>query len=488
MKGWFDLSRVDGGPTLYSHANRTPVTGDVTAATLYLAAGTLFIAFLVIFPGVRKERFTTFSSVTFSLFVGTVILVTCHGSSWHVAKNQVTATYRAFSKERLRAEVGAYIGLNHVNITLRALPEANRTEPQDIDFNERFWWGGPGDMRQGYRDGLVRGLPFPLLTVAESLSLGQEGFSWGGQYRRAGYYCGILLWTSFAAWMLSNLLLIVVPRYGAYCLAATGSLMLFADLVYWSLIPRTQLMVRFEGASLPFHLGWCFWLVMVAGALCLLLGFLIAAFDVLFPHRFSTVLEVDYDTPYDRHIIIEESRGKPSLERPSALGSRILRRLSRRDKDKQQEEQRQLQLQLGLRQGLDNDAFELDPPKSPWRYPFQRQPRLQPPRVAAFRRTDSQDSASSTASSVRVSFSNLPPPQRQSSLLRQHQEQLLLQQQQQQQQQQTLPSQQQPQQPQGTQPRRPSDQEQQEVKIPHHPALRRSTAGLEDKHREVSMW
>lgn len=77
---------------------------------------------------------------------------------------------------------------------LTALPEVNRTDTQDIDFNERFSWGGPGEMREGYRDGLVRGLPFPLLTVAESLSLGQEGFSWGGQYRRAGYYCSILLW------------------------------------------------------------------------------------------------------------------------------------------------------------------------------------------------------------------------------------------------------------------------------------------------------
>lgn len=28
---------------------------------------------------------------------------------------------------------------------------------------------------------------------------------------------------------------------------------------------------------------------------------------MIFPHSFSTILEVDYDTPYDRHVIIEES-------------------------------------------------------------------------------------------------------------------------------------------------------------------------------------
>jgi dual oxidase maturation factor 1 len=55
MKGWFDAFRNDGGPTLYSYSNRTPVTGDVQILTLYLIFFTIFLAFLVIFPGVRKE-------------------------------------------------------------------------------------------------------------------------------------------------------------------------------------------------------------------------------------------------------------------------------------------------------------------------------------------------------------------------------------------------------------------------------------------------
>jgi dual oxidase maturation factor 1 len=55
MKGWFDAFRTDGGPTLYSYSNRTPVTGDVHTLTLYLIFFTVFLAFLVIFPGVRKE-------------------------------------------------------------------------------------------------------------------------------------------------------------------------------------------------------------------------------------------------------------------------------------------------------------------------------------------------------------------------------------------------------------------------------------------------
>jgi Dual oxidase maturation factor len=55
MRGWFDAFRHDGGPTLYDHANRTAVTGDVPTITLCVVFITLFVAFLIIFPGIRKE-------------------------------------------------------------------------------------------------------------------------------------------------------------------------------------------------------------------------------------------------------------------------------------------------------------------------------------------------------------------------------------------------------------------------------------------------
>lgn len=55
MRGWFDAFRHDGGPTLYDHANRTAVTGDVPTITLCVVFITLFIAFVIVFPGIRKE-------------------------------------------------------------------------------------------------------------------------------------------------------------------------------------------------------------------------------------------------------------------------------------------------------------------------------------------------------------------------------------------------------------------------------------------------
>lgn len=68
-----------------------------------------------------------------------------------------------------------------------------------------------------------------------------------------------------------------------------------------------------------------------AGLLCISVGLIIVAIDCVYPHKFSTILEVDFDTPYDRHIIIEDSIhrkkrvGNKSLEEPEGLGRRILR-------------------------------------------------------------------------------------------------------------------------------------------------------------------
>lgn len=118
------------------------------------------------------------------------------GSSWHVAHENIVAPYKAFSREKLPARIGVHIGLMHVNITLSGLPVGNWSTP-DIDFNERFNWNEASDMGNSYKRALKRGLPYPILTVAEYFSLGQEGFAWGGQYRSAGYYASIWLWYDF---------------------------------------------------------------------------------------------------------------------------------------------------------------------------------------------------------------------------------------------------------------------------------------------------
>lgn len=62
------------------------------------------------------------------------------------------------------------------------------------------------------------------------------------------------------------------------------------------------------------------------------MGVIITTVEIVNPHSFSTILEVDYDTPYDRHVIIEDSRGRKyqkkktsRLEEPGSIGHMILK-------------------------------------------------------------------------------------------------------------------------------------------------------------------
>jgi len=422
-RGWFDAFRENGGPTLYSYSNRTAVTADVATLTLYIVFVTLFLAFVIIFPGVRRQRFTTFTSVTLSLFVGTAILVGQHGSAWHTAEVEISSAYRAFSKEKVMGTLGVNIGLNSVNVTLKALPIYNQSS--DIDYNERFHWAGATQIREEYRAALLKGLPFPILTVGEYFTVDAEGFCWGRNYREAGYYTSIFLWMAFALWVLSNLMLVVVPRYGAYLVTITGFTLLFCNFIYFKLLPARPLLIRLEQSVLMFNFGWSFWLVMVAGVLCVLMGGAVSIIDLIYPHKFSTILEVDFGTPFDRHTIIEDSqetkkkkKNLPKLEEPpsAGLGSRLLRRLSKRDREGRSSHP----------DGHDNYAFEMEAPKSPWRYPHlmfrtdskknkavsfrnhQGRNQLEVPGIGFgefakhLRRTDSKDSSCSSLSSVPV--------------------------------------------------------------------------------------
>merc|ERR1719273_2406287 len=210
-------------------------------------------------PGIRSQRFTTFTSVILSLFVGGTTLVGIYGCGWHVAEAEISSAYRSFSNEKIQGRIGIYIGIDHVNITLLAMPEYyNKT--MDVAFNERFDFERPDQLQKEYKKGLKKGLPFPILTVAEYMSVDAEGFCWGRNYRQAGYYTYIALWAAFALWITMNIMLVTVPRYGAYTMSLTGILMLWSNAIYYWLLPSRPLIIRIEDVVFKFELGWCYWL------------------------------------------------------------------------------------------------------------------------------------------------------------------------------------------------------------------------------------
>lgn len=153
-------------------------------------------------------------------------------------------------------------------------------------------------MKIEHKKALAKGLPFPILTVAEYLSQDGEGFCWGRRYRLAGYYASIILWASFCTWILMNVLLCAVPKYGVYCMELTGILMLTTNAVYAILLPKKPLIIPFENQILIFKYGWCFWVVLAGGLLAVIVGSIVTIIDAIFPNKFSTILEIDYDTPY----------------------------------------------------------------------------------------------------------------------------------------------------------------------------------------------
>ena len=77
-----------------------------------------------------------------------------HGSAWHSSEAQISTAYRAFSNEKINADLTVNIGLNSVNVSLRALPVHNSSA--SIDYNERFSWIGSSQMKEEYHKALVK--------------------------------------------------------------------------------------------------------------------------------------------------------------------------------------------------------------------------------------------------------------------------------------------------------------------------------------------
>lgn len=51
-----------------------------------------------------------------------------------------------------------------------------------------------GRFNQEYRAGQRKGLPYPILWIAEYFTIDGEGIRWGRFYLQAGYYAHILVW------------------------------------------------------------------------------------------------------------------------------------------------------------------------------------------------------------------------------------------------------------------------------------------------------
>jgi len=300
--GYFEAFRKNGAPTFYD-ALKTPFEADLVTSGLIFAFAILAFSFYAILPGIQgKERLFTFTRITVSLFIGAVILVTNFSKTWEVAETHTRTKYKAGTGQDVNVTIGAYIGFRGINITLKGEPD--QIQGETIDYNENFNWEGlqgrigfgpfAGRFNREFRAAQFRGLPLPILWAAEYFTFDGEGIRWGRHYRTAGWYAHIVLWLAFPLWLLTNIFFCVLLRYGAYFLTLTGLSMLTANIIWATIRNLNELVIPYTAEEmLEFSYGASFWLCLVTGILCVIMGVLIFLMDKLWPSQVATFFGVD---------------------------------------------------------------------------------------------------------------------------------------------------------------------------------------------------
>ncbi|XP_025740128.1 dual oxidase maturation factor 1 isoform X2 [Callorhinus ursinus] len=225
-------------PFYVGHKPIFPV--DTTLAVVIAIFVTALVTFIIILPGIRgKMRLFWLLRVVTSLFIGAVILGT-------------------------------------------PVQQLNET----INYNEEFTWRLGKNYAEEYTKAMEKGLPDPVLYLAEKFTPNSP-CGLHGQYRLAGHYTSAMLWVAFLCWLLANVMLSMpVLVYGGHMLLATGLFQLLGLLLFstaTSLTPPCAL--HLGTATLHTHHGPAFWITLTTGLLCMLLGLAMAVAHRMQPQR-----------------------------------------------------------------------------------------------------------------------------------------------------------------------------------------------------------
>ncbi|XP_063850061.1 dual oxidase maturation factor 1-like isoform X3 [Scylla paramamosain] len=277
--GLFSASRHKPFPSLFP-SYPTAVTCDVLYVGILTAFLVILVSFFVIFPTFkgREEKIKIFLRVASCMILGLVIMVCNYGQQWEVGVITTSAPYRAGSGQEIRAQLGLYLGLRSVNITLKTIDDPRGDlAGEKIDYNERFTWTwaqgnagfGPnaGTFQREFRRAQETGLPLPILWAAEYFTIDGEGVRFGRHYRYSGWFAHICVWTAFPLWIVTMVLFKMVIRIAAQTLALTGIMLLSSALIWATNRNYTELQIPFEDGILTTRFGvhWYLALVTVEG-------------------------------------------------------------------------------------------------------------------------------------------------------------------------------------------------------------------------------
>jgi len=279
------ISPREGGPVLYGE-QETPFSQDRVIWGFIVATWILVLAFFVpylsFFGQRNKKKAIANTAIFVSLYVGCVIMVCQYGKDWQGGFVVTRTPYAAFYAPHINAQVGLHIGFRGINVTLIGVPlvQNNRT----IDFNEEFSWewqqGNTGFGIYGsrftreYFHATEKGVPLPILQVAEWFTLEGEYIHWARYFRYAGWYCQILLWIALVCWGVTNILFVLSVDHAALGTISTGTVMVLANIVWAGLYNKNQnpLVITFEDQTLNLSYGWSYWLCLGTGIFCIFAG------------------------------------------------------------------------------------------------------------------------------------------------------------------------------------------------------------------------
>ncbi|XP_050759391.1 dual oxidase maturation factor 2 [Gymnogyps californianus] len=249
---------------------------DVSTIIVIVVFLTFACSFLLIIPGIRgRARLYWTLRVLLSLLVGVVIVAVQFTGDWETGWVKANTSYKSFSCALVNVDIGLHVGLAGVNVTLMGNPVNQINET--INYNEHFSWSFDADYDHSYSEGLERGLPSPILYVAEKFTT-QSPCSVHRQYRISGHYASATLWVAFCTWLISNMLFSMpVLVYGGYMLLVTGAFVIFSLLSFSTVRNSPMCLIQFGTATLRTGYGGSFWLMLAIGLLCFVAGITVVA-------------------------------------------------------------------------------------------------------------------------------------------------------------------------------------------------------------------
>ncbi|XP_059143800.1 dual oxidase maturation factor 2-like isoform X2 [Physella acuta] len=275
---WFREFRNGYGFMSYPDT-RTAVSFDIPLLAVTYCCVLVAIATLIATLGIRgRERWSAAIRASYSVAIGSILLVCLYGHCWQYGEVEIKTNYVYRNSKPFEGYVGITVGLSSANVTLDGYYEGQVDEGY-VYYAESMPWADYGKEYQRFGYFLKRGLPAPILKVMEFLTVDEGDFRWGRSFHTAGQYASALLWTAFAFWIVTNVLLFSVIVYGAYMCFLTGAAMILACVTYHTCQTRLPLVVCFEDENLIMVYGWCFWLTLASGILTSCLGVVLFVMD-----------------------------------------------------------------------------------------------------------------------------------------------------------------------------------------------------------------